>query len=156
MLDLVILLGLAMAVTALLGLLLAGFVWMPWLIGLLLLGLLVALMRLTRSINPAMDWSLTPEGTFTSGNQAQMPNSTQPVVTSPATAADQTTADQTTADWAAGTAPHGSAQPAAQSDPQPTPTMLYRGAKYRAGDRNQPASPSVVSGKYRGNPWTHS
>lgn len=151
MLDLVILLGLAMAVTALLGLLLAGFVWMPWLIGLLLLGLLVALMRLTRSINPEMDWSLTPEGTFTSGSQAQMPNSTQPVVTSPTAAADQATADR-----AAGTAPHGSAQPAAQSNPQPTPTMLYRGAKYRAGDRNQPASPSVVSGKYRGNPWTHS
>jgi hypothetical protein len=49
MLDLVILLSISLAVTALLGLLLAGFVWAPWLIGLLLLVLLIALMTVTHS-----------------------------------------------------------------------------------------------------------
>lgn len=49
MLDLVILLSISLAATALLGLLLIGFVWAPWLIGLLLLALLVALMKFSSS-----------------------------------------------------------------------------------------------------------
>lgn len=45
MMDLVILLSISLAVTAGLGLLLAGFVWVPWLIGLLLMVLLLVLMK---------------------------------------------------------------------------------------------------------------
>lgn len=45
MMDLVILLSISLAVTAGLGLLLAGFVWVPWLIGLILMVLLLVLMK---------------------------------------------------------------------------------------------------------------
>lgn len=45
MVDLVILLVISIAVTAVLGLLLAGFVWAPWFIGLVLIILLMALMK---------------------------------------------------------------------------------------------------------------
>lgn len=62
MIDLAILLSIALAVTAALGLLLAGFVWTPWLIGLALLVLLVALMWLTRS---STGWVPSVDGTET-------------------------------------------------------------------------------------------
>jgi hypothetical protein len=52
MLDLVVLLSISFAVAAMLGLLLAGFVWVPWLIGFVLVGLLVALTKLA-SLAPA-------------------------------------------------------------------------------------------------------
>ncbi len=47
MIDLVVLLTLALLFMAALSLLFAGFIWMPWLIGLVLIGLLVALRRVT-------------------------------------------------------------------------------------------------------------
>lgn len=49
MIDLVILLSLALAVTAVMGILLAGFVWVPWLIGLFLAVVLLALMKLSNA-----------------------------------------------------------------------------------------------------------
>jgi hypothetical protein len=52
MLDLAVLLSISLAITAILGLLLAGFVWVPWLIGFVLVGLLVALTKLA-SLAPA-------------------------------------------------------------------------------------------------------
>jgi hypothetical protein len=76
MVDLVILLIISIAVTAVLGLLLAGFVWAPWLIGLVLVGLLMALMKVAHSgeqqlavestsdeeLLPHSDYSPEPEG----------------------------------------------------------------------------------------------
>lgn len=47
MVDLVILLGISLAVTLMLGLLLAGFVWAPWLVGLTLLALLLILLKVS-------------------------------------------------------------------------------------------------------------
>lgn len=126
MLDLVILLGLAMAVTALLGLLLAGFVWMPWLIGLFLLGLFVLLMRVSTSLDPSLTLTLTSEA-------------------QPESAESTSSLTDITTDIIA-----------AHPPTQPAPTMLYRGAKYRLSDRLQSASSAVLKGKYRGNPWTHS
>ncbi|QYO62490.1 hypothetical protein [Leptolyngbya sp. 7M] len=49
MVDLVILLIISVAVMAAFGLVVAGFVWAPWLIGLVLVVLLVALMRIAGS-----------------------------------------------------------------------------------------------------------
>jgi hypothetical protein len=52
MMDLVILLSISLAVTAMLGLLFAGFVWAPWLIGLLLVVLLMVLMKVSAPDDP--------------------------------------------------------------------------------------------------------
>ncbi|MBF2075587.1 MAG: hypothetical protein IGS50_17750 [Synechococcales cyanobacterium C42_A2020_086] len=82
MIDLAILLSIALAVTAALGLLLAGFVWTPWLIGLALVVLLVALMWLTRS---STGWGASVDGSETqpaahTGQQSGQHPPNQPVL----------------------------------------------------------------------------
>lgn len=69
MMDLVILLSIALAVTAMLGLLFAGFVWTPWLIGLLLVVLLIVLMKVSLPEDPQVLAQLTEDGELPSSSE---------------------------------------------------------------------------------------
>jgi hypothetical protein len=84
MVDLVILLIISIAVTAGLGLLLAGFVLAPWLIGLVLVVLLMALMRVAHSGEQQLAVEPTPDEGIPSPEQYSEPEGadevTEPVM----------------------------------------------------------------------------
>jgi hypothetical protein len=90
MLDLAILLSFALAVTALLGLLWVGFIWVPWFIGLVLLVLLVALMKMTHPDEPQalvsphhpLD-SMTRQGQEGFNRDGSVPPASPPIVNPP-------------------------------------------------------------------------
>lgn len=139
MLDLVILLSISFAVTALLGLLLVGFVWVPWLIGLGLLVLLLALMKITASSDSsspelAHEWeTATPLSPLDQklGQKAQDPQAARNL--KPVAAFSDTVVS-----------------PA-------MPVMVYRGVKYKTTSASSSAgSPTVSEGKYRGQLWSRS
>ncbi len=143
MLDLVILLSLALAITAVLGLLLASFVWIPWLVGVLLVALLIALVKLS-SDEPELD---LPE--LNLANKPGLASSSAPPTRSGRANLGSTQASSSRASQPAATA---SVPPDSQRYPNiQAPDMVYRGVKYRrpkatADDSNQ-------KGLYRGQPW---
>lgn len=110
MADLMFLLSIALAITAALGLLLAGFVWVPWLVGLVLMILLVILVRMTKSEAPV----------FSAVGQ-QKPAATN----SPLQAAQQL----------AETSPSKTAD--ASTEKPADLIMVYRGVKYKKGSESR-------------------
>lgn len=126
MLDLVILLSIALGITALLGLLLAGFVWMPWLVGVLLVALLAALVKLSIA-EPESDLDLSElelgdkAGLRVFPAQAASTQASPPQVSS------------------------------SQGEGAKTPRMVYRGVKYQRPQAV--ADASNQKGLYRGQPW---
>lgn len=134
MLDLVILLSMALALTTVLALLLAGFVWAPWFIGLLLVGLLIALSRISDS---AGQTTLQPES---------LPDDHEAVP--PAVKLEDHTVNPVLTYRGAHPAPHseGPATPVAE------PVLTYRGAKSQLHEVIPQALIAKWQGKYRGNP----
>ncbi|MFM7425673.1 MAG: DUF4278 domain-containing protein [Elainella sp.] len=133
-----------MAITALLGLLLAGFVWMPWLVGVLLLTLLVALIKL--SIDEPTPDGLRPESELGLKSAIAASGARRSVAPRPAPTQTGT-----------GTASASPAQNSpAQNSPAPiqspkAPGMVYRGVKYQRP--KAVADASNQKGLYRGQPW---
>jgi hypothetical protein len=142
MLDLVILLSIALAVTALLGLLLVGFVWMPWLVGVLLVALLLALIKFSVD-EPEPDLSELDLGNG-SGEASRVASRLGQAQSSPQ-ATSHRAASQAVAQSAQNSAPVG------DSAAEPAPRMVYRGVKYQRPKAT--ADSSSQKGLYRGQPW---
>lgn len=151
MLDLVILLSMALALTAVLAVLLAGFVWVPWLIGLLLIVLLIALSRVSM---PPEQASLQ----FGSSQAGSPKDRTNPVTPHPESSAQGATSPEP----AAASHPiepvltYRGAHPAPSAGVPSThpvePVLTYRGAKSQLHEVIPQALLAKWQGKYRGNP----
>lgn len=110
MADLIFLLSVALAITAALGLLLAGFVWVPWLVGLILMVLLIILVRMSKSEAPI--FSAVGQQKQSATN-SPLQATQQPAETNPGKTADASTE-----------------KPAEL-------IMVYRGVKYKKGSESR-------------------
>jgi hypothetical protein len=153
MLDLAVLLSIAFAVTALLGLLLAGFVWVPWLIGVLLVGLLVALtwfVKLTTPPGDELDELLVeqagfaPQGSSLQSSSLQSKEMPSPVMVYRGVKYQSSP----TADTAAST------ESSQQEQPEDWHQGLYRGQPWKHSTP-QAEAPDQQEGLYRGQRWKH-
>jgi hypothetical protein len=147
MLDLVILLSMALALTAALALLLAGFVWAPWLIGLLLVGLLIALGRVS------VPTELTAQPESSQDLKKTAPPSEKDLNAQASTSQEQHETNHSIAQpvltyRGAHPAPHleGACTPAVE------PVLTYRGAKSQLHEVIPQSLLTKWQGKYRGNP----
>jgi hypothetical protein len=127
MIELVTLLSVALTIMVILGLLLAGFMWMPWLIGLGLIILLVSLKKASTS---------DPQ---TSIQLAQGDGGIAPEIQSLAQPTEST------------------AQPLEQSDDSVMLYRGVKYKRHSGPEASQSANPSAnASGKYRGQVWKRS
>lgn len=126
MLDLVVLLTLALLLMAALSLLFAGFVWTPWLIGLGLIGLLVALRRVTSVADQQLALGVMPQPDEAPSSAAVPPQ------------------------------PEALAHPDHAESVMLYRGAKYKVAHSSDAASATPSPPITFTGKYRGTPWRRS
>lgn len=126
MLDLVVLLTLSLLFMAALSLLFAGFVWTPWLIGLGLIGLLVALRRVTSVADQQLALGV------------------------------MTQSDKVSSSAAVSSQPEALAHPEHAEPVMLYRGAKYKVEHSSEAASAAPSSPVTFTGKYRGTPWRRS